>query len=317
MPTATLVESILFFDDVESPSNPQRKFVDWRRTASGLVFDQVYSERFLIAPGITKTLESGVGSTDLSATPVNLAPVTSQSTWYQFKGSFSSSPWAAALAVAGQLLTITVQVDGTVLVTGAGLASLSTVNPGDWVYMAGSGYGDTGSVAAINQGFWSVVAVGTGLTLRRIYPGDSAVTESVVVGAVNNLQLLVDANRPRWLFVRGSAVYSGLYEVVGAAIGWVAVVAPSQFVPATTVTFERLTTAPRYIAYVRVEADVPVTVIVGDVATAVNNVSLLPVATGVSSWYETFSFTTSLAVKNAGSNIPATVNVIYAFATQD
>lgn len=316
MPTANIVESVLIFDDTENASNPQLKHVDWRRTATGLVFDQVYSERFALAPGITKTLEAGVGVTDLSATPVNLVQVPANPAWYQFAGAFPSSPWAVALAVSGQSLTVTVQLDGSVTLTGPGLASLAGVNPGDWVYLAGSGYGDSGAVSATNQGFWVVTAVGVGLSLKRIYPTDGAVTETVLTFSINDVQLLADATRPRWLFVRGSAVYAGLYQVVGAAKGWVAVQAPPQFVPATGITFDRLTTAPKYISYVRVEADLPVTLTVGDVAAATNQVSLEPVAAGVPAWYEAFAFATSLAVKNAGGSAPATVNIIYAFGDQ-
>lgn len=316
MPTANFVEQVLFYEDVENASNPQRKHVDWKRTASGLPFEQVYSERFLLAPGATKTLESTMGVVDLSTTPVNLVAGVAQPTWYRFVGAFPSSPWAAALAVSGQPLVLTVQVDGTMLVTGAGLASLAGVTPGDWVYLAGSGYGDTGSVSAVNQGFWKVTAVGVGLTLVRIYPTDTSATETVTTGSVNDVQLLADATRPRWLFVRGAAGYAGLYTVVGAAIGWLAIVPSTTFVSATAVTFDRLLAAPKFIAYARVESDEPVTVKVGDVATAINEVSLQPITGYAPAWYESFSFATSLAVQNKGGSVAATINLIYALSHQ-
>lgn len=312
MPTANFVESILFYDDDENTSNPQRKHVDWRRSSSGARFDQVYSERFLLSPGVEKVLETSLGETDLSATPVAVQAVTAQSTWYQFRGAFPTSPWASALAVSAQSLTLTVQVDGTLLVTGTGLASLSAVVPGDWVYIAGSQYGDTGPFSSVNQGFWEVVSVAAGLTLRSVYGTTTPVNETVTTTSVNNLQLVRKETRPRWLFVQGSAVYAGLQQVVGAGIGWLAVLAPSQYVAVASISLT-LIAAPIFIAYARVESDQPVTVKLTD-AVADNEVSLLPSTSVTPVWVEVFPFGLALSVENTGSNVAAAVNIIYAFS---
>jgi len=315
MPVANFVESVVFYDDVENASNPIRKHCDWKRSSTGLIFDQVYSERFLLAPGVSRILESTMGSTDLSTTPVTMGAAVGKPTWYQIRGAFPSSPWALALSVGAMSLTCTLQVDGSLLLTGTGLASLAAVKPGDWVYLGGSSYGDAGNFSVSNQGFWVVTAATTGLYLTRIYPEDpTPVTETVTTVGTTDVQHLPNAVRPLWAFIRGSAVFGGLKTVVAAAIGWVAVLTEPQFVPLAAYTFDRLVVAPKYIAYTRVESDQPVTVTVGDVATATNAISLLPVLPLVPVWYEAFAFSTSLAVANLGSSLTATINVIYAIS---
>lgn len=315
MPVANFVESAVFYDDVENASNPLRKHVDWKRSATGLVFEQVYSERFLLAPGESRTVASPVGVTDLSATPVTFAAAAGKPTWYQVRGAFPTSPWALPLSVGAQSVTVTANTpDGSAFISGTGLASLASVKPGDWVYLGGSSYGDAGAFSTANQGFWRVSAVSTGLHLYRAYADDSApVTETVATVGTSDVQHLPDATRPRWAYIAGSSTFGGLKSVVAAAIGWVAIAAESQFIATGSATLSRLVVTPSYIAYARVESDKSVKLTVGDAAAAANEVTLLPVGTNTPAWFETFSFSTSLALLNIG-NASATINLIYAIA---
>lgn len=318
MPVANFVESVVVYDDVENASNPQRKHVDWKRSATGLVFEQVYSERFLLTSGATRTVAGPVGVTDLSATSVTFDASIAKPSWYQIRGAFATSPWALALSVGAQAITVTANaLDGSAFVTGAGLASLAAVKPGDWLYLAGSTYGDAGNFASTNQGFWVVSAVSTGIHLRRAYPDDSApVTETVTAIGTTDVQHLPDATRPRWAYIAGSPTFGGLKTVAAAAIGWVAIPTETQFVTTGATTLTRFVVTPSYIAYARVESDQPVKLTIGDAAATANEVSLLPVASAAPAWYEGFSFTTSLALLNT-SSVTATINLIYAIAKSE
>jgi hypothetical protein len=315
MPVANFVESVVFYDDVENASNPVRKHVDWKRSATGLVFEQVYSERFVLSPGASRTVASPVGVTDLSATAVAFGAAIAKPSWYQVRGAFPTSPWALALAVGSASVTVTANTsDGSAFVSGAGLASLAGVKPGDWVYLAGSTYGDAGAFAPANQGFWLVSAVSTGLHLFRVYSDDSApVTETVTTVGTTDIQHLPDATRPRWAYIAGSTTFGGLKSVVAAAIGWVAIATETQFITTGATTLSRLVVTPNYISYARVESDKSVKLTVGDAAAVANEVTLLPVGTNTPAWFETFSFSTSLALLNT-SNASATINIIYAIA---
>jgi hypothetical protein len=263
-----------------------------------------------------------VGTVDLSLTPVDFTKVVVKPQWYQVRGAFPASPWATDLSVAAQNITVTVQADGlSILVTGPGLAALGSVFAGDWVYLGGSTFGDPGNFAATNQGFWVVVSVGTGLLLRRADEADGTApaTETVAAVGTSDVQHIPNATRPRWLFIRGPGssglpAFVGLKQVLGAAKGWLLIATEPQFIDLAAVSVDRLVAAPFYIRYVRVESDQPVVLQVGDIAAAVNEVSLLPF-TGVPAWYESLAFVTSLAVFNSGSE-QATINIIYAYAQE-
>jgi hypothetical protein len=315
MPVANFSESVVVYDDVVNASNPQRKHVDWKRTATGLTFDQVYSERFVMAPGTSGTIGSVVGVADLSATPVNFLAAAGKPTWYQARGAFPTSPWALAIAVGAQNVTVTAQASGGILLSGAGLGALVGIQPGDWVYLAGSSYGDAGAFAAANQGFWVVTTISTGLYLSRVYAEDPVpVTETVVTVGIADIQHLPDSTRPRWAFLRGSSIFGGLKSVVTAAIGWVAFATEAQFAPMNAVTLSRFVLAPGYMAYVRVETDQPLLLSVGALA-ASNEIDLLPALNGSPAWYEAFAFITNLVLTNNG-NLTASINLIYADVAQ-
>ena len=290
--------------------------MDWSRSATGLPFEEVRSERFLLQVGGTKTLEPDVGVVDLSATPVDIAPAPGKQTWVQIRGAFATNPWASALAVAGQLLTATLQPDGSLLLTGAGLGALTSVRPGDRLYLSGADYGDAGAFSTANQGIWGVVSIGVGVTLRRVYAEDvTGVTETVTTVGTGDIQHLPESLRPQWAFIRGLYGYAGVKLITAAVSGWVAIADEAQFADAVGVTLDCLVVVPRYIAYVRVETDKPVTVVVGDVGVSANEISLLPVSSGAPGWYEGFAFGTSLAITNAGGYDSATINCIYAFSS--
>lgn len=312
MPQANIVEQVVIFDDVENESNPQRKHIDWKRSATGLTLDEVFSERLTLGAGISKTLEASVGASDLSATACTMGAAAGKSTWYQVRGAYAS-PWAAALGTAGQNVTVTANLDGTISLSGAGLAALTNVRPGDQVYLSGSDYGDTGAFASANQGFWSVVSLATGLTLQRVFAEDTQGTSEVVAVAANlDIQHIADSTRPRWAFIRGGVVFAGVKAVLAAASGWFAVATETQFTPTAAYTFSKLVVAPRYISFVRIEADQPVKVSIGDAGAAANEVNLIPLAAAAPAWYEAFAFGTSLAVLNDGGPNTAIINVVYA-----
>jgi len=317
MPVANFVESVVVYDDVENASNPQRKHVDWKRSATGLVFEQVYSERFLVTPGSYKSPYSVPQYLDFISQPVDFAPVTAKS-WYQARWAGGGyPPGCQALGNVGQPLTCTAQADGGLLISGTGLGG-NTALVGEWVYLAGSTYGDTGVVGVENQGFWVITATtdgGTSLYLRRAYAEDPApVTETVTVAAVENIQYTQDTYRTRWANISAyGSVFGGVKSVVGSAIGWVAFATETSFVPTSGVMVDHLMLVPEYVSYLRVESDKPLALQIGDIqydTVGTYEVTLLPVKDGSPAWHETFAFTLALALQNRGRE-SATVNLIY------
>jgi hypothetical protein len=317
MPVANFVESVVVYDDVENASNPQRKHVDWKRSATGLVFEQAYSERFSLAPGESRALFTTSVSFDLlngeGPAAVDLTPVTAQSSWYQMRG-IAVSPGATDFAVAAETVTFAAQSDGTLKVTGAGVDFTTTPLTNDWVYVAGSTYGDTGPASAANQGFWVITAVTTDtLYLRRVYETDpTPTTETVTIDSTLDLQLVRDAQRPRWVYIEGSSIFAGLKQVLGAASGWIAFASETQFVPVTAFTFTKIFAVRDYAPYLRVEASGPVTVRTLDASLAAYaDTSMLLVSENAPGWVESFSFTTFATVINNGT-AAVTVNSIFA-----
>lgn len=313
MPVANFVESVVVYDDVENASNPVRKHVDWKRSATGLVFEQAYSERFTLAPGASRSIFSPPTYYDSLSAVVDFAAVTAKPTWYQVRGL--SSTGSNGIGFPTGSLVLAAQVDGSMYASGAGISANGAV-PGDWVYLAGSTYGDVGVVSADNQGFWVITAVSNGFYMRRAYPEDPlAVTETVTVSATTDIQYTPNMYRSRWVFPEGAGIFSGLKACMGVAVGWAAFPAESRFVPTTGVIPTHVMLTPQYSAYVRVESDKPLLLQMGDINyhNLSNEVTLLPVVGGAPAWYEAFAFTLVLNVQNRGSET-ATINLVYAIA---
>ena len=184
---------LLTYDDsdVGTTNNPLRRLSDWTRRFSNVVVSRAKSSSFVIDPGQSLTLFSGVRSTSVDGTTAfTLSLLSATTSTYRFTNSAGTLPAfrtarslstsaLSSIAVAinnNAVATFTVSVAGT----------FSAVQVGDILRIAGVATGDAaGPFVAANEGYWVVLAATASVLTCRRLSGEAfqGSAETVILGA--------------------------------------------------------------------------------------------------------------------------------------
>lgn len=237
MSTLTLLVQLTASDDALASSNPVLRGVDWKRNVSNIPAGLEQNKRFALAPGETQVFWDGSRTTGIDGTTafsIALSPL--DASRYRLTATGGTAPafrTDRAFAANGMNATITVQANGSAILTTSGAANYAGVTVGDTVLMPGVETGDaagpfdvTPTPGVLNTGYWVVLAkTGSSLTLARA-GGFVGVTQTVAI--TNNSQLQVFSSPPPGVQVADTLLLSAgfaagslrAYPVLSVAPGY-------------------------------------------------------------------------------------------------
>lgn len=195
--TLKLVSKTLAYADLPDTSNPIQRFVDWTTQRCYLV-KNAKSNPFVIDPGATMAIFSGLRTTSIDntteflVTQSTLSPVRYRFTW-DLTGTAPALRTDRGLNLDAVALTLTAGPNSTLTMVAATGTPFSAVQAGDVVFIPGLTTGDpAGPFSALNEGFWSVLAVtGPNTTLQLVRPAGTAfsgISESVTPSSTTAVQ---------------------------------------------------------------------------------------------------------------------------------
>jgi hypothetical protein len=262
MSTLNLALRLLAFDDAVLSSNPQKRTVDRNYLLEGLSTGRPLSYPLTLAPGAVATVFDGArtlsadGTTQLQLVLSPLSPSRYRLKWTG-SGTNPAFKTERAFAASGFTLTLTLNADQTLVVSGAGPA-YGTVQVGDQVLIPGVATGDVaGPFDPLNVGYWSAIGVsGSSMTLARTggwsggLGGAVAITsnDQIVVFAPDRVQVgdtleilgafstasrrtfPVVAVSPRWVDILSTVPVAGEVVTLGSPANLAAYAAARQMV---------------------------------------------------------------------------------------
>ena len=173
MPILSESTALVIYNDPAANNNPQYRFADWKRSNLNVPVINPLESQYRIQPGTSQILFSGSHSTSIDATTVfaitlnNALPST-----YRITSTSGTAPAfrvARSYSAAAQPLTLTVNNNSTLDITGGVSFTAGGIVAGDNVFIPGVITGDSASpFSVLNGGAWVVLAVSAGkLTLGR------------------------------------------------------------------------------------------------------------------------------------------------------
>lgn len=174
MSVLTLILQALAYDDASATSNPTQIRINRRPSVVNIPVDNPETESWPLDPSAVSTVIDGTrtltldGTTALSLALSSLDPSRYRITWTG--GTNPGLRTDRGLTLNGVALTLASLPNLTLTVTAAG-TPFAAVQVGDVVFIPGTSTGDTaGPFNPLNEGFWSVLAVGgsgANVTLAR------------------------------------------------------------------------------------------------------------------------------------------------------
>lgn len=169
---------VLAYADATTSSNPSLKYVDWRRSLSGIVVKNPKTESYVVDPVSSKLIFDGTRSTSIDGTTqfsLALSTIAGTTDRYRFTSTAGTSPafrTDRALTNNGQTLTWVLQTNQSVTVASDVVGAFAAVQVGDTVFVPGTTTGDSATVFnTANEGFWVVLAKdGPGTTIQLVRP---------------------------------------------------------------------------------------------------------------------------------------------------
>lgn len=194
MSTLNLSYHSIAFDDEVPTNNPQARNWDEKRQLHGIIIENPCSNVYKLPPLGSLSIFDGSRTLGLNAsTSFNLRTLFANGIYRLSWAGAGASPafrTDRGLTLSGGTLTITQQLNESVVITHSSGAVFGSVVIGDTVFIPGVATGDTGPFDPLNQGDWSVLyATATALTLVR-FPGKlySGKAESVAVTSNSQVQ---------------------------------------------------------------------------------------------------------------------------------
>jgi hypothetical protein len=195
MDMLSIYTKALAFSDPNATNNPQLRSFDWSRQSTGIPVNNPASQNYSIPPLGTVQVFNGVTTTAIDNTTVfNLAVVATGSSRYRLTYASGTAPAFRTdrnIGLASGVVTITPQVNQSIVLTHSTGAAFGSVLAGDVVFIPGVSTGDIGPFDPLNEGEWSVLyATSTALTLVR-FPGAvyEMRAETVTLTAASQLQV--------------------------------------------------------------------------------------------------------------------------------
>jgi hypothetical protein len=189
--------SVLTYQDQGINSNPSKTYTDWSRTTL-LSVENPKENRYVVDPGDTLSVFSGIRSTSISGTTeflLTISPLSSdvyRFTW-DTVGTNPAFRVNRNLTCNTHTLTLAVNINQTVSLTSSNAGDFSAVVVGDTIFIPGVSTGDIASpFNSLNEGYWQVIGKdGPGTVLQMIRPtGTSFSAYAQAVLQTTNLQIL-------------------------------------------------------------------------------------------------------------------------------
>lgn len=301
----------LAYDDLETNSNPQRRFFDWRRDVTGVPVESPQSQRITVDPFTEVTIFNGSrtlgadGLTEFALTVSPLAPTRYRLTWTGI-GAAPAFRVDRALALGGGTVTLTLQPNTTVAVVSSLGAVFGAVVVGDTVLVPGTSTGDAALFNPLNEGTWTVLAASaTTLTLARAAGAVfSGATETVSLTANTQVQAYsaagVQAGDTLDVVAGFSLAARSTYDIVTATARYIeffsSLPLPAETVVPGATALAVYTAAKRYV-YVEANQEVAVK-LNGATDERVRVEPMLPGDPNGVGWFEKWGPTFSLVVRN-------------------
>lgn len=195
MSTLNRTSQVVVFDDLPATNTPQRRSVDWRRALQSIPVANPQTRTIQIDALSEVSIFDGTRSLTLDGT-TQLALTLSSLDSSRYRLAWTGTGTAPGfrtdrgLNLSGDSITLTLQANGTLVVTHGAGAVFGAVVVGDAVYIPGVLTGDTGLFDSLNEGLWTVLsASSTTLTLARP-PGVVFSGISEVVALTTDAQFL-------------------------------------------------------------------------------------------------------------------------------
>lgn len=196
MATLNITNRILAYEDDFVSNNPQKRLFDWSRQLQNIPVENPASEPFKIIPLQQVTLFNGTRTlTADNTTQYSISIVNTATNRYRLKwtgvGTTPAFRTARTVNFASGTVTITPQLNSSVLVTASAGSVFPAVQAGDTVYIPGVSTGDTLLFDPLNEGFWFVLnATSASLVLSR-FPGTVYSSKLETVTITSNTQFQV------------------------------------------------------------------------------------------------------------------------------
>ncbi len=178
MPILNESSALVIYNDSNANSNPQFRFVDWRRSVQNWSVSNPLNEQFVIQPNSSQVIFSGARTTAIDNTTnfsISLNPV--NSTVYRILATAGTAPsfrTDSGLDLTGDTVVVAVNNNATATIT-VTAQDFTNVNVGDQVWIPGIVTGDAALSSpfnTLNVGLWSVIGKASGgspkvITLTR------------------------------------------------------------------------------------------------------------------------------------------------------
>ena len=174
MPFLNDSASVVIYDDPTATSNPQFRYVDWRRQISNWSVNNPLNKQVVIPPGTSQVIFNGSRITTIDNTTtfsISLNPISS--TTYRISYTSGTVPGFRTdrgLNLTGDTVTLAVNNNSTLTVTVV-TNNFSSVLIGDQIWIPGVATGDASLNSPfnpLNVGLWTVIAKASGGTPKTI-----------------------------------------------------------------------------------------------------------------------------------------------------
>lgn len=198
MPTLNLYGLTLAYSDAVTNNNPGLRNIDWKRSIQNLAVENPATVPHKVGASTETTCFDATRSTGVdSTTAFTLSLSTQAPDLYRVSWTGGTDPvlrTARSVTTNGVALTLTVQGNGSLLLTAGTGTPFATTQAGDELMISGTLTGDSAGVFnALNQGRWTVLAIGSAganVTLARP-AGTEFQGASEVVTPADNTNLTV------------------------------------------------------------------------------------------------------------------------------
>lgn len=229
--TLNIVTHVLAYNDPTATNNPKRRPIEWESRLLNVPVKNPKTDLLTVDPSqVLVAFDGSRSSTVGASTEFSLTLLPTGSTTYRINWTGGQDPGFRTnrnIVVAAQTLTVVVNANNTITVTGA---NFTGVVPGDIVWIPSTTTGDPASpFNALNVGEWLVLASTTAAVTLVRKPGEVFSGYGEVVPVTDNAQFQIFS---------AAGIQAG--DIVDVSSG---------FAPATQRMFEITFVTPSYIQF--------------------------------------------------------------------
>jgi len=196
MPILSITSRFFAYDDSGATNNPEQRSFDWTRKLQGIPVENPATDPHRVAPLQSATLFTGVRTLTADGTTrydLTVSPLAANRYRLKWDGTGTTPGFRTARAInfAAGTVTVTPQLNQSVVVTASAGSIFGAVQDGDTVFIPGVSTGDAaGPFDTLNEGFWFVLSAAADQLALARFPGIvySAKGETVTVAANTAVQ---------------------------------------------------------------------------------------------------------------------------------